>query len=63
MQKLENILAVLTSDINSGHSHKTALSLHCIDEGHRPDFNNVDTDRKTLQQKYVTRNVTHFKYR
>ncbi|XP_055840080.1 uncharacterized protein LOC129907751 [Episyrphus balteatus] len=42
MQKLKNRLAGHRSDINSGHSHKTALALHCIDEGHRPDFNNVD---------------------
>ncbi|XP_055853213.1 uncharacterized protein LOC129916968 [Episyrphus balteatus] len=42
MQKLKNRLAGHRSDINSGHSQKTALALHCIDEGHRPDFNNVD---------------------
>ncbi|XP_055852385.1 uncharacterized protein LOC129916440 [Episyrphus balteatus] len=42
MQKLKNRIAGHRSDIHSGHSQKTALALHCIDEGHRPDFNNVD---------------------
>ncbi|XP_055842777.1 uncharacterized protein LOC129909729 [Episyrphus balteatus] len=42
MQKLKNRIAGHRSDINSGNSQKTALALHCIDEGHRPNFTDVD---------------------
>lgn len=42
MQKLKNRISGHRSDINNRHSQKTALAQHCIDEGHRPDFTNVE---------------------
>ncbi|XP_055844699.1 uncharacterized protein LOC129911064 [Episyrphus balteatus] len=46
-QKLKNRISGHKSDVRTGNSQKTALAMHCLEEDHRPDFDNV----KILQQE------------